>query len=343
MPLSIRAFVAVRPHVLLATLLAFPLAVLLGAAGPSSAKAQEKDNKKEDNKKEDNKKEDNKKEDKEPEAVAPNVEVRFLDGSSLKVKVTDKELPLKTPYGKLTVPVEKVNELDCCTRLPASLAKKIDAAVAKLGSDDPNARAEGLAALKKFHAKAYPALLEAEKSDVAEVRRRAKELLDMIRESVSEQDLEVRPNDVLQTEDCHVTGKLEVESLKAQTSQFGEAIIRLSEVRSIRAIGFNRQKPITDALADPGSLTSYEQQVGKVFTFEVTGTTEGTVYGTNIYTTDSKLSTAAVHCGVVKAGKKGFVKVKILGQLNSFDSTTQNGVTSNPWTSPWGAFEILKK
>src|SRR5690242_18829304 len=46
------------------------------------------------------------------------VEVRFTDGSTLKVKLRDEKLELQTPYGKLLIPAADVRQIDFATRVP---------------------------------------------------------------------------------------------------------------------------------------------------------------------------------------------------------------------------------
>jgi len=89
-------------------------------------------------------------------------------------------------------------------------------------------------------------------------------------------------------------------------------------------------------LPDPGTLENLRGQVGKVFFFEVTGTDTGSVYGTDVYTDDSSLATAAVHAGVIKKGEKGVVRVTILPGRASYAGSGRNGINSLDWNTPWG-------
>jgi hypothetical protein len=66
----------------------------------------------------------------------------------------------------------------------------------------------------------------------------------------------------------------------------------------------------------------------------VTGSTDGGVWGSEVYTTDSSLAAAAVHAGVLKAGEKAVIKVRIIAGQKSYLATTHNGVTSQDW-GPW--------
>jgi hypothetical protein len=91
---------------------------------------------------------------------------------------------------------------------------------------------------------------------------------------------------------------------------------------------------------DPGTLNRFRNRVGDVLSFEVQGNTLGPVYGTDVYTDDSSVATAAVHAGVLKDGERGLVLVKILPGQNSYRTSTHNGVTSREWGDWQGSFRF---
>ncbi len=95
-----------------------------------------------------------------------------------------------------------------------------------------------------------------------------------------------------------------------------------------------------NAQPDPGTVEKYRGQNGKVFYFEVTGSTKGSVWGSGPYTDDSSLATAAVHAGLVKDGEKGTVRVTILAGRDSYQGTEKNGVTSSNWPTHGGSFRL---
>ncbi len=105
-----------------------------------------------------------------------------------------------------------------------------------------------------------------------------------------------------------------------------------------RAYGF--LLPAAQVLADPGTLTNYRGQVGKTLLFEVTGTTNRSIAGTDIYTDDSALSTAAVHSGVLSAGQTATVRVTILAGQQTYTGSTRHGVTSGQSTAFPGSFKV---
>ena len=90
------------------------------------------------------------------------------------------------------------------------------------------------------------------------------------------------------------------------------------------------------------NLSTYRQNVGNVFSFVITGSTEGSVCGTDIYTDDSNLPVAAVHAGIVNAGETKIVTVKILPGHTSYQGTHQNGVLSLPYGFWKGSYSFVK-
>ena len=94
----------------------------------------------------------------------------------------------------------------------------------------------------------------------------------------------------------------------------------------------------------PNHMLSYRGQNGKVYTFKVTGSTNGRIWGgeNNIYTDDSIIATAAVHAGLVKAGQTGTIKVKILPGQSSYSSIKRNGVTSYKNNGYGGSYQLSK-
>jgi hypothetical protein len=94
------------------------------------------------------------------------------------------------------------------------------------------------------------------------------------------------------------------------------------------------------AQPDPGNLVGFHSQVGKTFLFEVTGQTDGAVWGTDVYTSDSILAAAAVHAGQVQLGERKAVRVTIVPPPAGFRGSTRNGVTSAAYGAYPGAYRI---
>jgi len=92
----------------------------------------------------------------------------------------------------------------------------------------------------------------------------------------------------------------------------------------------------------PFNLTGYRNRVGQTFQFTVTGAATGAVWGTDVYTDDSFVATAAVHAGVLRVGETRTVTVTILAGLNSYPASTRNGIATSSWGSWGGSFSFAE-
>lgn len=67
----------------------------------------------------------------------------------------------------------------------------------------------------------------------------------------------------------------------------------------------------------------------------------GSVWGTDVYTSDSSLAAAAVHAGVLPNGAKGTVVVEVLPGMGSYSGSARNGVQSQNWGGYGLGFRFL--
>ena len=101
------------------------------------------------------------------------------------------------------------------------------------------------------------------------------------------------------------------------------------------------QSPDSAVMADPGNLKPFRDQVGKTLRFQVTGHTDGSVWGDRLYTDDSDLATAAVHAGVLNDGATGVVAVKVLPGQGSYAGASRNGIDSGSYGAWDGSFQFV--
>jgi hypothetical protein len=91
-----------------------------------------------------------------------------------------------------------------------------------------------------------------------------------------------------------------------------------------------------DAKPDPGSFANTQAKAGDIVYYNVVGRASGPIWGTDIYTADTALATAAVHAGILKNAQEGVVKVVFKPGRGSYEASTRHGVTS----AQWGNFAI---
>jgi len=132
-----------------------------------------------------------------------------------------------------------------------------------------------------------------------------------------------------------------VDSQAGETGTLTDFQIRFTP--PVNAVRYSYRAPITpatspdNAVTDPGNLSTFRNRVGEKINFLVRGSSTGSVWGTGIYTDDSRLATAAVHARVLRPGELAVVTVIILpGQNGGYAGTTQNGIISSPYSQPWG-------
>ena len=112
-----------------------------------------------------------------------------------------------------------------------------------------------------------------------------------------------------------------------------EAYVRdgkLDEALAIRARIRQLRSDLLGVRTDPGNLTEFSAaEAGRVVLFELVGRPDGSVWGTDAYTADSRLATASVHAGALREGERGLVRVTLVdGEAQFYQGSTRHGVTS---------------
>jgi hypothetical protein len=109
-----------------------------------------------------------------------------------------------------------------------------------------------------------------------------------------------------------------------RAGELGKALATLVQIQALRGRYLN-------IMPDPGTLLDH-QEVGKTYRFRLTGAEEGPVWGTDVYTSDSHLATAAVHAGALAVGEEGVVRVSVVDMSRlPVHGSERNGVLSMDW------------
>lgn len=120
-----------------------------------------------------------------------------------------------------------------------------------------------------------------------------------------------------------------VESLRSMQERYVRDG-KLDEALAIRARIRQLRSDLLGVQADPGNMVDFTTaDVNRTLLFEVVGRVDGSVWGTDTYTADSRLATVAVHAGAVREGERGLVRVTLLdGDGQVFQGSMQHGVAS---------------
>ena len=78
------------------------------------------------------------------------------------------------------------------------------------------------------------------------------------------------------------------------------------------------------------SASTFKNDVGLVYRFECPPEgTAGTVWGSELYTADSSICTAAVHAGKITLARGGEVTIEFRAGKQTYGATVRNGITSH--------------
>jgi hypothetical protein len=179
---------------------------------------------------------------------APEVDVRFLDGSAARVVIVQSALELETKYGKLTIPCPDVRKIDLGFRAEEGAAEKIAAAIKQLSSDNFQQREAASKELLRLAVAAYPVLKANLANKDIEVVRRCEAMIAQLEKAVPADRLKVRHDDLVQTKEFAINGRLTAEKLRVRSKYFGESDLRLADLRSVLATAgaFDVTAPFAD-------------------------------------------------------------------------------------------------
>jgi hypothetical protein len=90
----------------------------------------------------------------------------------------------------------------------------------------------------------------------------------------------------------------------------------------------------------PANLMGLCNEVGQIHYFRVLGADTGSVWGTDVYTADSALSSAAVHAGAVPLGESQVVRVTVVEPLKQYQGSTRNDITTHSFGPFGSAFRV---
>jgi hypothetical protein len=164
----------------------------------------------------------------------PNLaEVRFGDGSIVRMTLLQENLEVQTKYGKLTIPMQDVRRIEFGLHVPADVNKQITQSIKRLASDVYKERDLASKDLVQVGHFAYPSLQRASRSSDQEVAYRAVSVLKQISDRVPPELLKLRDEDVVTTTEFTVIGKITSPTLKANSPHFGDVSLKLSELRTM--------------------------------------------------------------------------------------------------------------
>jgi hypothetical protein len=180
-------------------------------------------------------------------------EVRFSDGSIVRMTLLQETIEVQTKYGKLNIPVTDIRRVEFGLHVTPELNQQITQSIKRLASDVYKERDVASKDLIQAGHYAFPLLHKASKSGDQEVAYRAVGLIKQISERTSPDLLKIRDEDVIQTSEFTVIGRISSQTLKAHSPHFGEVSLKLSELRMMHVRQHGGKADLTVDAAKHGS------------------------------------------------------------------------------------------
>jgi len=183
----------------------------------------------------------------EPKAEAKSSEmiVQFHDGTNVRIMALQDSVEVLTKYGKLNVPTADIRRVEFGLHMSEEIAKKVEDNVKDLEHNDFTTREEAgkkLVALGRF---AYPSLVKASKGGNLETTRRVEGLMKNIRDKYPSYQLKIKNDDTVHTSGFIVVGTIQTPIIKARTEHFGDAQLKISDLRAMRSADGSGEAEIT--------------------------------------------------------------------------------------------------
>lgn len=101
-------------------------------------------------------------------------------------------------------------------------------------------------------------------------------------------------------------------------------------------------EPTPDQATWEADAVEHRAAVGERFTYRCEAPGEpNVIWGTDTYTDDSSVCTAAVHAGLITYEDGGAVTIEMRPGQASYEATNRNGVDSHSWASWDGSFVFV--
>ncbi len=169
-----------------------------------------------------------------PSSPRPSIaEVRFGDGSIVRMSLLQDNLEVLTKYGKLTIPLSEVRRIEFGLHVPPEMNLQITQSIKRLASEVYKERDGASKELVQVGHFAFPSLQKASRSSDSEVAYRAVSLLKQISERTAPDLLKLRDEDVIHTAEFTIIGKITSQTIKANSPHFGDVALKLSELRTM--------------------------------------------------------------------------------------------------------------
>jgi hypothetical protein len=171
-----------------------------------------------------------------PQGIPGEMDILFLNGSKVRALILSDKLEIASIYGKLTVPIQDVQQIEFGLHYPDGTVDKVDSAIKNLGSGDYRVRETAAKTLVELGPFAYPSVLRTTTAKEREIAARAKDIVQKIQAKFPKKDLKVSTDDRVVTPTQTIVGRIMTTTVKTKAEYFGEIEHKLVNMRSLRAV-----------------------------------------------------------------------------------------------------------
>ncbi|MBI3407995.1 MAG: hypothetical protein HY040_06520 [Planctomycetes bacterium] len=164
------------------------------------------------------------------------VEINFLNGSTVRMLLQSDKVEIATPYGNLAVPVKDIRAIDFGVHFPDGIDTRIQLAIKNLGGENYNDRDQASKSLIELGPYSFPAVVAATRVEDLEISRRAKEVVKQLQAKHPKKDLKTETEDRLVTPSFTIVGRIQTTSLKAKAELFGDVSLPVARMRGLRSL-----------------------------------------------------------------------------------------------------------
>lgn len=169
--------------------------------------------------------------------VIGEVDLGFANSSVVRMVIVTPTIDVQTPYGKLTIPVNDIKQIEFGVHYAEGLERKIEEALLKLGSESFRERENATAELIRIGADAYPAVhnLAAATAVDLEKGRRIKTILQTLKANLPAKEQRLQHNDVIVLPTFTLVGRIITPAVVARAEYFGEVQLPITQLRTLRS------------------------------------------------------------------------------------------------------------
>jgi hypothetical protein len=207
-----------------------------------------------------------------PGAAPVTMAVQLHNGTVIKHVTLDAPIEIETRYGTFKLKPSDIRRVEFAFRVPAEDASRLAKALKDVAGDNFQEREMATQELVALGRIAYPALIKAAKSKAdPETTKRVETVLEEIRKKIPVDQLKFSEEDMVQTADATLRGKITASTLTVKAKVLNELTLPLAHVSKLRSMVGSQFVTMKASGDQPWVQTDVQLQAGAAFEIKVNG------------------------------------------------------------------------